>query len=231
MSHNPLHRWSLMIAHPRPLIAVFAAMPDLRKARGKRHPLPALFALACCAMLCGARSYSAMADWGRNDGARIAQALGFTHATPCAATLHTIFRHVNRDEFEAYVGAWANSVVESLPTTAETPAAAVALDGKTLRGSKKQGAPGMHLLSALAHHVGVTLAQHAVDDKTDEITAVETLLPQLVLEGRVMTMDALLTQRHVAQTIVDQGGDYVMMVKENQPQLHAAIALDFAQPA
>lgn len=88
----------------------------------------------------------------------------------------------------------------------------------------------MHLLSALAHHVGVTLAQHAVDDKTNEITAVETLLQGLVLEGRVMTMDALLTQRQVAQTIVDKGGDYVMIVKENQPQLHADIALVFAQP-
>jgi predicted transposase YbfD/YdcC len=219
-----------MIAHPRPLIDVFAAMPDFRKARGKRHPLTAIFALACCAMLCGARSYSAIAEWGRNYGARIAQALGFTHETPCAATLHTIFRHVNRDEFEAHLGAWADSVVGSLSAAPETPAVAVALDGKTLRGSKKQGAPGMHLLSALAHHVGVTLAQYAVDDKTNEITAVETILRQLVLEGRIVTMDALLTQRHVAQTIVDQGGDYVMIVKENQPQLRADIALVFAQP-
>jgi predicted transposase YbfD/YdcC len=104
------------------------------------------------------------------------------------------------------------------------------LDGKTLRGSKKQGAPGTHLLSALAHHVGVTLAQQAVDDKTNEITAVETLLGQLVLEGRIVTMDALLTQRHVAQTIVDKGGDYVMIVKDNQPQLRAAIELVFALP-
>jgi hypothetical protein len=64
--------------------------------------------------------------------------------------------------------------------------------------------------------VGVTLAQHAVDDKTNEITAVETLLGQLVLEGRMVTMDALLTQRHVAQTIVDKDGDYVMSVKDNQ---------------
>src|SRR2546428_5748661 len=218
------------MAQPRPLIGFSAEFPSFRGGGGNRHPLPAILSLACCAMLCGYRSYSAIAEWGRNYGARIAHALGFTHATPCAATLHTIFRHVNRDEFEAYVGAWADSVVESLPTTAETPAAAVALDGKTLRGSKKQGAPGMHLLSALAHHVGVTLAQHAVDDKTNEITAVETLLQGLVLEGRVMTMDALLTQRHVAQTIVDRGGAYVMIVKENQPQLHADIALVFAQP-
>ena len=181
-------------------------------------------------MLCGARSYSAIAEWGRNYGARIAQALGFTHAPPCAATLHTIFRHVNRDEFEGRLGAWADSVVGSLPATPEPPEIAVALDGKTLRGSKKQGAPGTHLLAALAHHVGVTLAQQAVDDKSNEITAVETILQQLVLEGRIVTMDALLTQRHVAQTIVDKGGDYVMIVKENQPRLLADIELVFTLP-
>jgi predicted transposase YbfD/YdcC len=219
-----------MIAHPRPLIEVFAAIPDFRKPRGKRHPFTAIFALACCAMLCGSRSYSAMAEWGRNYGARLAQALGFTHDTPCAATLHTIFRRVNRDEFEAHLGAWADSVVGSLPAAPETPEVAMALDGKTLRGSTKQGAPGTHLFSALAHHVGVTLAQHAVDDKTNEITAVETLLCQLVLEGRIVTMDALLTQRRVAQTIVDKGGDYVMIVKDNQPQLRADIELVFALP-
>jgi predicted transposase YbfD/YdcC len=219
-----------MIAHPRPLIEVFAAIPDFRKPRGNRHPLTAIFALACCTMFCGARSYSAIAEWGRNYGTRIAQALGFTHATPCAATLHTIFRHVDRDEFETHLGAWADSVVGSLPAAPETPEPAVALDGKTLRGSKKQGAPGTHLLSALAHQVGVTLSQHAVDDKSNEITAVEALLEHLVLEGRMVTMDALLTQRHVAQTIVAKGGDYVMIVKENQPQLRADIALVFTHP-
>src|SRR5215510_12790271 len=108
-------------------------------------------------MLCGARSYSAIAEWGRNDGTRIAQALGFTHAPPGAATLHTIFRHVDRDAFEAHLGAWAAEVVGSLPPGPETPAPAIALDGKTLRGSKKQGAPGSHRFSALAHQVGVTL--------------------------------------------------------------------------
>jgi Transposase DDE domain len=106
----------------------------------------------------------------------------------------------------------------------------IALDGKTLRGSKKQGAPGTHLLSALAHQVGVTLAQHAVDDKTNAITAVETLLQQVALAGRLVTMDALLTQRHIAQTLVEKGGDDVMMVKENQPHLRADSALVFTLP-
>jgi hypothetical protein len=219
-----------MVAHPRPLSDVFAAIPDFRQSRGKRHALSALCALACGAMLCGARRSSALAEWGRNDGTRLAQALGFTHATPCAATLQMIFRHVNRDECEAHVGAWADSVVESLPPAAETPAAAVALEGKTLRGSTTHGAPGMHLLAALAHHVGVTLAPQAVADKPNEMTAVETLWHPLVLEGRVMTRDARLTPRHVAQTSVDKGGDSVMLVQEHQPQLHAAIALVCAQP-
>jgi predicted transposase YbfD/YdcC len=78
--------------------------------------------------------------------------------------------------------------------------------------------------------VGVTLARRAVDDKTNEITAVETILPHLVLEGRIVTLDALLTQRHIAQTLVEQGDAYVMIVKENQPQLRADIELVFMLP-
>jgi predicted transposase YbfD/YdcC len=230
MNQNPVFRWTCMIAQPQPLIEVFAEMPDFRRCRGKRHPLPAMLSLACCAMLCGYRSYSAIAEWGHNYGTSIAQALGFTHNTPCAATLHTVFRHVDRDTLEAKLGAWAEQVVVSLPTAPSAGEAAIALDGKTLRGSRKQGAPGVHLLSALSHRLGLTLAQQAVDDKTNEITQVETVLRQLVLQDRVVTMDALLTQRHVAQTIVDAGGDYVMTVKENQPQLRADIELLFTLP-
>ena len=181
-------------------------------------------------MLCGARSYSAIAAWGRHDGVRIAQALGFTHAPPCAATLHPIFRHGNRDECEAHLGAWADAIVGSLPPGAATPEPVVALAGKTLRGSKQPGAPGPQLFSALAHHVGVTLAHHAGDDTTNESPAVETLGPSVVLAGRIVTLDALLTQRHVAQTIGAQGGDYVMIGKEHQPQLRADIALGFTLP-
>jgi predicted transposase YbfD/YdcC len=219
-----------MIAQPRPLIEVFADMPDFRKSRGTRHPLSAILALSCCAILCGYRSYSAIAEWGRNYGVHIAQALGFRHNTPCAATLHTIFRHVDRDDVETKLGAWAQSVAAWTAPDPTADEAAVALDGKTLRGSKKQGAPGTHLLSALSHHLGLTLAQQAVDDKTNEITQVEAVLGQVVLENRIFTMDALLTQRHVAQAIVDGGGDYVMIVKEKQPKLRDDIELVFTLP-
>src|SRR5229473_2353934 len=219
-----------MIPQPRPLIEVFSALPDVRKSRGKRHPLSAILALSCCAMLCGSRSYSAIAAWGRNYGSEIAHAIGFTHHTPCASTLHTIFGRLDREVFEATLGIWADSVVAHTPATPEAPEVAMAVDGKTLRGSKKQGAPGTHLLSVLSHRLGLTLEQWAVDAKTNEIKAIETVLAHIVLQGRVLTMDALLTQRQVAQTIVDKGGDYVMIVKDNQPKLKEEIELVFTMP-
>src|SRR5919204_78527 len=151
-----------MIPPPRPLIEVFSDVPDVRKSRGKRHPLSAILALSCCAMLCGSRSYSAIAEWGRNYGSAIARALGFTHPPPCAATLHTIFGRIDCEGFEATLGGWADSVVAHTPLTPAAPEVAMAVDGKTLRGSKKQGAPGTHLLSVLAHRLGLTLTQQEI---------------------------------------------------------------------
>ena len=196
-----------MIPQHRPLIEVFADIPDFRRPRGKRHPLSAILALSCCAMLCGSRSYGAIAEWGRNSGTRIAQALGFRHKTPCASTLFTIFGPLDREACEATLGVWADSVVANTPAAPETPGEAMAVAGKTLRGSQKQGAPGTHLLSVFSHRLGLTMLQQAVDVKTNEMKAIEAVLAQIVLQGRVRTMDALLTQRQVAQTIVDKGGD------------------------
>lgn len=210
----------------RPLIEILAEIPDFRKAKGKRHPLSAILALACVAMMCGYKSYSAMSEWGRNYGDKLVQALGFTHKkTPCAATLHTVFRNIDKGEFEAKVGGWAENVVSATANAGANSEApgddleGVSLDGKTLGGSKKQGAPGTHLLSAVSHRLGVTLIQQAGDHSTDELRIIHEALQNLVLEGRVFTMDALNTQRKTAKTIIDGDGDYVMIVKDNQPRL------------
>jgi predicted transposase YbfD/YdcC len=218
-----------MVPQARPLIEVLAEIPDFRHHRGKRHTLAAILALACSAMLCGYRSYTAMAEWGRNYGARLTRALGFTRQPPCAATLHTVLRRVDREALEAKLGAWAEGILVGTPPPPGGDEG-IAIDGKTLRGSQQQGAPGVHLLSALAHRLGMTLAQQAVADKTNEIPVALELLRQVILEGRVVTMDALLTQRPIAQQIVAAGGDYVMVVKENQPQLREDIATVFALP-
>lgn len=228
-----------MEARVPPLIEVLGAVPEYRSRSGRRHPLVALLATGCAAMLCGARGYSAIADWGRDYAAahpELAAALGFTHQPlPCAATYFHVLRRLDRAQFEAVLGAWAGTV---LAASAPAPADerhperedAVALDGKTLRGSRKQGAPGVHLLSAVSHRLGLTLGQVGVDDKTNEIPVAATLLAGLLLEGRVFTMDALLTQRAVARTIIAGGGDYVMPAKANQPGLYQAIDTLFSTP-
>jgi hypothetical protein len=217
------------MAEVRSLIEALQEVPEVRSAQGRRHPLRAMLALACAAMLCGARTYEAIAEWGRNYDPALARALGFTHPkTPCAATLFLLFRRLDLTKLEAVLGAWAEQVLAASPAVGEPEG--IAVDGKTLRGSRKQGAPGAHLLSAVSHRLGLTLGQVAVDDKTNEIPLAPLLLQGLLLEGRVVTMDALLTQREVARAILHGGGDYIMVAKGNQPQLRADIETLFTAP-
>jgi predicted transposase YbfD/YdcC len=213
----------------RPLIESLHKIPDPRHVQGRRHPLVAILALMCVAMLCGYRSYSAIADWGRCYGQKLVRALGFTQdTTPCAATLYHVLRKLDRTLVEATLGAWVESLLTALPpATGELEA--MAIDGKTLRGSRQHGAPAAHLLSVLSHRLGLTVWQQAVADKTTEIPVLEEVLQGLVVEGRVITVDAWLTQRAIAERIVQGGGDYVMLVKGNQPQLQHDIQLVFQE--
>jgi predicted transposase YbfD/YdcC len=217
----------------RPLLDVIATIPDVRARRGKRHPLAGVLALACVATLCGARSYGVVAEWGhtaREVDPALLRSLGLgRHGAPSSATLHRIFRRIDVGALEWALGHWAQEVLAAVPAPAGQ-LEGIALDGKTLRGTRTEAVPGLHLLSAVSHRLGLTLGQIPVGEKTNEIPLAHTLLVGLLLEGRVLTMDALLTQRAIAQAIVDQGGDYLMVAKDNQPTLRAAIALLFATP-
>lgn len=209
-----------------PLIEFLVEVPDFRSAQGRRYPLAAILALACAALLCGYRSYSAMAEWGRNYGAGLAQALGFLRqTTPCAATLHWVFRHLDVACFEACVGRWAQQVLNARPD-----AIVLAADGKTLCGSQKGGAAGAHLLAAVSQQLGLPVGQCGMGDKTSELHAMRALLEQLVLRDCIITTDALHTQRSFAQTVVDAGGAYVSIAKANQPYLCEDIATLFQEP-
>jgi len=93
------------MTHCRPLVEILAEIPDFRKEKGKRHPLPAVLALSCVAIMCGAKGYCAIAEWGRNYGKEISKALGFTHEkTPCAATFCNIFRKIDTRIMESKLG-------------------------------------------------------------------------------------------------------------------------------
>jgi len=203
-----------------PLVEILAEIPDFRKAKGKRHKLSAILALACVATMCGYKGYRAFAEWGSNYGAELMKALGFTHVKgPCPATFSIVFRNINVELLEKKIGEWAHSILTKLKGDDGTVPDSIALDGKTAKGSKKQGCSVSHFLSAVSHGLGLTLGQCGVDSKTNEIGVVHEVLKNLAVEGRVVTMDALLTQRRVAEDILECDGDYVMIVKENQQKL------------
>ena len=196
---------------------------EFRQAQGLRYKLLSVLLLACVAMMCGARSESAIADWGRNYGHKWLRRLGIKRKTsPSQTTIHRIFKGIDVTSLEGAISRWAKSVLGE-PDSLE----AVAIDGKALRGSIKQGAQDAYLISAVSHRLATVLAQVAVADRTNEIGQVDDLLEQLTLTGLIVTADAMHTQTATAQTILDQGGDYLLVVKENQPTLLGEIKLVF----
>lgn len=216
-----------------PLAAFLATIPEFRAAQGRRHPLLALLLLACAAMLCGARGESAIAEWAKNYGPTWRTRLGLTHEHgPSQSTIYRLFRGIDCTALERALSAWATGILaQCAPSDAALPVEAMAIDGKTLRTSQRCGADDAHLLSALSQRLGVVLGQVAVADKTNEITAMDDLLAEVMLTGWVVTTDALFTQTEIAETILAAGGDYLMAVKGNQPQLLDDLITLFADPA
>jgi hypothetical protein len=217
-------------APPDSLAAALAVVPDPRHPYGwrpDREPLPLVGVLqfAVAAVLCGARSLYAMAQWGRErieDDPGLLTDLGLPPGrSPSVATLHRLFKALDVAAFERAVGDW-------LVRTGVAPGEALALDGKTLRGVHGAGLPGVHLVGAHAHQAGAILTQVRSAGKGQELAAVEQALGQVPLAGRLVTGDALLTQRPVSRRIVGGGGDYLLPVEGNQPLLRDGIAAAFS---
>ena len=204
------------------LYDVLAELPDPRSRHGLRHPLSAVLGLVTLGLLMGRKSLEAIAQLGRDYGPPLAHALGFRRGkTPSKSTLSRFLRRLDAPAVEAGLARWVTS---RLPEGAD----ALSLDGKTARGSRDGDVPGQHLVSAYAPHVEAVLAQVRVDAKTNEHKAALQLLGILPVKGRVVVGDAIFCQRDVAEEVVDRGGDYVFMVKANQPGLEADVQAGLA---
>lgn len=210
------------------LFSVFATVSDKRKKRGIRHPLQAVLAVATCAVLAGQRSFVAIEEWARDQSKEVLKLLGCRYGRPPSERTfrRVLKKRVDAEELDEKLGLW---VAEQQPVLAGM---GVAIDGKTLRGSRDGEKKGVHLLSAVVHGSGVVVAQMSVSEKTNEIPCAKPLLAELELEGAVVTADALHTQKETARHIVeDRKADYVLTVKDNRPTMRDDIErrFDFEQ--
>lgn len=206
-----------------------AEITDFRQAQGRPYELVPVWLLCCVAVMCGYTSQAAIAAWGSNYGPKWLKRLGIQRQRrPSQPTLQRRFKDVDAAAVERAIrGCWAEAVLQ-VCRAPEAALEGLALDGKSLRGSPRPGAADAHLLRVLWQRLGVVLKQVAVADQSNEIACAAAVLEGLVLEGRVVTADSLHTPADLAQTMIERGGDYLMVVKENQPSLPEDMARCFS---
>ena len=211
---------------PGSLLAHLARIPDPRSPHGQRFPLTALLAAACTAILCGARSFAAIAQWARGQDIGLMHRLGFRRTPPTAGAYRYLFLRLGAEDLASALSRWMAPLVQPRDGRLRpTP-----LDGKTVRGSHGPLRAAVHLLALLDGPTGGVLRQAAVDAKTNEHKAALDMLEGLVLEGRLVTADAMFCHRDVAEKVLGQGGHYFFAVKDNQETLLKDIQAAF-EPA
>lgn len=203
------------------LIEILKALPDPRCKRGVRHRNLSIIALSICAVICGCRGYAAIAQWTKNCSQKMLERLwcrkkDHRYIPPSEPTIRRQLQKVDAEKVDMAVSDWASRL---------SSGNAIGIDGKTLRGARREDGTKVHLLSAFIHQQGITIAQKEVPAKSNEIPSAIPLSEPLDLKGKVVTADALHTQHNLARFLVqEKQADYCFTVKDNQSDLKEAIA-------
>ncbi len=212
------------------LTEAIAAVPDPRKARGKRHAWTLILTLIAAALVCGQRTGRAMGQWVEAHAEEIRAHLALPdRPLPSTSTLRRALRALDVTALEDRLAQFTQGLQPPPNPPIICPWRGQAVDGKAVRGAQAHGGK-LHLVSLVQHQPALVRRQVRVAAKSNEIRAIPSLLRGLELQGTVTTLDAHLAQQTIAQQILDQHGHYLMIVKQNQPELYAAIALLFQAP-
>ena len=205
------------------IIDHFGSMPDPRE-DNRRHKLIEILFIVICAAVCGAEKWNDIEAFGKAKESWLRKYLELPHGIPSHDTFARVFAKLDPQGLNERFHQWVQAVYE------QREGEIINIDGKTARRSH-DGANGrlaLHMVSAWASKAGLTLAQRRVDEKSNEITAIPELLEVLELSGCVVTIDAMGTQKGIAERIIDGGGEYVLALKGNHPTLEEEVALYFA---
>jgi predicted transposase YbfD/YdcC len=205
------------------IIKHFRTLKDPRRAHRRLHLLHDIIVIALCAVIAGAQDWQEIETFGRKRKAWLKRFLRLPNGIPSHDTFERVFDRLKPQAFQACFQVWVQGLQKFLPIRH------VAIDGKTLRSSGSAELGPLHLVSAWATAQRLSLGQVAVDEKSNEITAIPELLDLLDLHGALVTIDAMGCQKAIAQKIIDRGGDYILTVKENQEHLLEDIQAAFIQ--
>lgn len=202
-----------------PLVDSFAEIEDPRHPRNTLYPIEEILLLAICGAISGADDFVSIAEFGEAKLGWLRGLLPFDHGVPSHDTLTRVFGQIEPSEFERCFRAWTRRVEE------KTDGQVVAIDGKTLRGSKDRasGEGPLHLVEAWACGQELMLGQRRSEGGANEIETIPKLLELLTLEGCIVTIDAMGCQTDVAEAVIGAGADYVLRLKDNQEGLRADV--------
>ena len=206
-----------------PLTSIFDGLPDPRRdTRNKLHRLTDILVIATCAVIGGAESWEAIAEYGRTKADFFRRFLRLDNGIPSPDTFERVFAKLAPGAFSRAVGRWMAAACEA------TGLIPVAIDGKSARAAKRETATGcLHVVTAWAAENRLVLGAAAVADGSNEIAAIPELLRTLDLAGAIVTIDAAGCQVENARIIREQKGHYLLAVKDNQPTLRAAVEAVF----
>jgi hypothetical protein len=198
-----------------------SVLPDPRGKQGRHHFFEDIVTIAVCAVICGSDAWTEVSQFGEAKVEWFKTFLKLPHGIPSHDTFGTVFAMIDPDAMEKFFLSWINTLAQ------KSEGRLIAIDGKTLRRSfdRASNKAAIHMVSAWASANNLCFGQLACEAKSNEITAIPKLLELLDLEGATVTIDAMGCQQAIARQIVDQGGNYLLAVKENQPILHDEIKL------
>lgn len=210
------------------LLNYLEQVPDPRGRHGQRHPLAAMLAASICATLAGFPGYTAMAQWIHLQDVSLWHLLGFTRRPPGHDCFRDLLMTVDPDALAEALMAW---ITEGLGITiGDDELQAIIIDGKVLRGTREKHHRAYQALALLDLKTGFALSETPVDPTTNEAKAGLKLLKDLVLKGKIVVGDAAYCDQEICREIVESEGDYLVIVKDNQPTLHHDARAAFVVP-
>lgn len=199
--------------------SLVSSLEDPRQQAKVMYPLDEILLLCLCGVVSGCESFVDIVEYGVEKLSFLRRLAGFEHGIPSHDTLSTVFRALDPEPFNAVFAQWAGEL------SGRIDGMVVAVDGKTVRGSKAGGTTPLHLISAYCDDLRLVLGQRGSAHKKNEINDIPVLLDLLYLKGAIVTLDAMGCQRDIARKIRDKDADYVLALKGNQGNLYQDVAL------